>query len=114
MAGKQASGGTQAGTPILNGPYDEPAFHCATTPEGNLDCLDKRGGRRIFSPDTMLAWHFLDVTDLQRNKNQLTDEFARTGAELDERADVLHLMAAQQPALTRIWDNEADEIWNDQ
>ena len=52
MAGKQSSGGAQAETPILNGPYDEPAFHYATTPEGNLDYLDKRRGRRIFAPDT--------------------------------------------------------------
>lgn len=38
--------------PILNGPYEEPAFHYATTPDGNLDYQDKRVGRRIFAPDT--------------------------------------------------------------
>ena len=62
----------------------------------------------------MLPWHFVEVTDIERIKNQLTDEIARIGAEIDERADVLHLMAAQQSALNKIWDNEEDEIWNDQ
>ncbi len=62
----------------------------------------------------MLPWHFVEVTDIERIKNQLTDEIARIGVEVDERADVLHLMAAQQSALTKIWDNEEDEIWNDQ
>ena len=52
MAGKQASGEVKGDTPILNGPYDEPAYHYATTPEGNLDYQDKRRGRRIFAPDT--------------------------------------------------------------
>ena len=62
----------------------------------------------------LLPWHFVEVTDIERIKNQLTDEIARLGAAVDERADVLHLMAAQQSALNKIWDNEEDEIWNDQ
>ena len=39
-------------TPILNGPYEEPEFHYATTTDGNLDYEDKRRGRRIFAPET--------------------------------------------------------------
>ena len=31
-------------TPILNGPYEEPEFHYATTTDGNLDYEDKRRG----------------------------------------------------------------------
>jgi type III restriction enzyme len=52
MAQSPASNRAVEATPILNGPYEEPEFHYATTPEGNLDYLDKRRGRRIFAPDT--------------------------------------------------------------
>lgn len=50
-AGSANSGGS-ASSPILNSPYDEPAFHYATAPDGNLDYEDRRKGRRIFAPDT--------------------------------------------------------------
>jgi len=43
--------GRQEG-PILNGPYEEPAFHFATNPDGHLDYGDRRDGRRVFAPDT--------------------------------------------------------------
>ncbi len=52
MTGKKVRGGSRDETPILNGPYDEPQFHYATTPDGNLDYRDKRPGRRIFAPET--------------------------------------------------------------
>ena len=39
-------------SPILNGPYSEPAFHYATVEDGSLDYEDARPGRRIFSPQT--------------------------------------------------------------
>jgi type III restriction enzyme len=45
------SRGKQEG-PILNGPYDEPGFHFATTTDGHLDYANRQKGRRIFSPDT--------------------------------------------------------------
>ena len=61
-----------------------------------------------------LPWHFVEVTDIERVKNQLTAEIKRIGHEVDERADVLHFMAAQGASLMKIWDNEEDEIWNDQ
>ena len=62
----------------------------------------------------MLPWHFCEVTDIERIKNQLTAEIERISNGVDERADVNLLMAAQQASLTKIWDNEEDEIWNDQ
>ena len=62
----------------------------------------------------MLPWHFVEVTDIERIKNQLTAEMERMGQEIDERADMLLFMAAQQASLMKIWDNEEDEIWNDQ
>lgn len=41
-----------SGSPILNGPYSEPAFHYATAEDGSLDYEDARPGRRIFAPQT--------------------------------------------------------------
>ncbi|MGH8807000.1 MAG: hypothetical protein ACREX0_03865 [Noviherbaspirillum sp.] len=42
---------TTADNPILNGPYDEPAYHYSTDASGNLNYADVRPGRRIFAPD---------------------------------------------------------------
>ncbi len=39
------------GSPILNGPYEEPERHYATDANGNLDYRDVRKGRRVFTPD---------------------------------------------------------------
>ena len=52
MARSPASARASVASPILNGPYDEPGFHYATTTDGNLDYEDKRPGRRIFAPET--------------------------------------------------------------
>lgn len=41
-----------APSPILNGPYSEPAFHYATALDGSLDYETPRTGRRIFAPQT--------------------------------------------------------------
>jgi type III restriction enzyme len=51
---KKAAGkrGDTEGSPILNGPYDEPAYHYATAADGQLDYRDKRPGRRIFTTET--------------------------------------------------------------
>ncbi len=40
-----------ADNPILNGPYDEPAYHYSTDANGNLNYADIRDGRRVFAPD---------------------------------------------------------------
>jgi type III restriction enzyme len=39
-------------SPILNGPYSEPALHYATAADGTLNYQDSRAGRRIFAPQT--------------------------------------------------------------
>lgn len=39
-------------SPILNGPYSEPAQHYATAADGTLNYEDPRAGRRIFAPQT--------------------------------------------------------------
>lgn len=52
MSKKQHQGAAAASSPILNGPYDEPAWHYATDPAGHLDYQQPRAGRRIFAPDT--------------------------------------------------------------
>jgi type III restriction enzyme len=51
MSTKNPSVGSPS-SPILNGPYQEPVLHYATTPEGNLNYEDRRSGRRIFAPET--------------------------------------------------------------
>ena len=38
--------------PILNSPYEAPAWHYATDQAGNLNYEEVREGRRIFTPDT--------------------------------------------------------------
>ena len=41
-----------APSPILNGPYSEPAFHYATALDGSLDYEAPCKGRRVFAPQT--------------------------------------------------------------
>lgn len=52
MSTKKPSSAGSPTSPILNGPYQEPELHYATTPDGNLDYQDRRRGRRIFAPET--------------------------------------------------------------
>ncbi|MFN3617824.1 MAG: hypothetical protein ACK4K3_13635 [Aquabacterium sp.] len=52
MSQKQHQGAAAASSLILNGPYDEPAWHYATDPAGHLDDQQPRAERRIFAPDT--------------------------------------------------------------
>ena len=40
------------GSPILNGPYEEPDRHYATDADGGLNYADARPGRRLFVPHT--------------------------------------------------------------
>ena len=60
-----------------------------------------------------LPWHFVEVTDIERIKNQLGAEIDRLSAAVDEAADLALFRAAQMSSLAKIWDNEHDEIWND-
>jgi type III restriction enzyme len=75
--------------PILNGPYDEPRWHYATAPDGNLDYRDRRKGRRVFAPDTPQVpigdkpqGDLYDLNDFATNYrdllvNQLREQLAR-------------------------------------
>ena len=52
MTTKKPGSAGSPGSPILNGPYQEPSLHYATAPDGNLDYQDRRPGRRVFAPET--------------------------------------------------------------
>ena len=60
----------------------------------------------------MLPWHFVEVTDIERIKNQLTAEIERIAAVVDDEAERRDWQALQQHALQRIWDNPHDEVWD--
>ena len=60
-----------------------------------------------------LPWYFVEITDIERIKNALTEAIERISAEVDDAAARLHLMNAQMSSLQKIWDNEEDDIWND-
>ena len=61
----------------------------------------------------LLTWHFVEVTDIERIKNQLTTQIELLAAAVDDAADLEVLRQAQHSALNAIWDNEHDEVWND-
>ena len=60
-----------------------------------------------------LPWYFVEITDIERIKNLLTDEIDRISAEVDASAERQHFMNAQMRSLQKIWDNEEDDVWND-
>ena len=60
----------------------------------------------------MLPWHFVEVTDIERIKNQLVAEIERISALVDDQADQQFWMAAQDESLRKVWDNEHDNIWD--
>lgn len=60
-----------------------------------------------------LPWHFIEITDIERIKNELLPAIERIGADLDDDATRTHLMNAQLSSLQGIWDNPEDDIWND-
>lgn len=61
----------------------------------------------------LLPWHFVEVSDIERIKNQLVSEIEQLGTALDDQAHRKNLMLAQEQSLRSIWDNEEDDIWND-
>ena len=75
--------------PILNTPYDEPAYHYATGSDGSLDYARTQTGRRIFAPDApqiplgqQATGSLFDLNDLaaeyrEHIVNQLRDEIRR-------------------------------------
>ena len=60
-----------------------------------------------------LPWYFVEITDIERIKNKLTEEIDRISAEVDVSAERQHFMNAQMSSLLKIWDNEEDDVWND-
>lgn len=58
-------------------------------------------------------WYFAEITDIDNIKPRLKDVIDRIVEGLDERAMMDDLMRAQLTSLSRLWDNEHDEIWND-
>ncbi len=60
----------------------------------------------------MLPWHFIEVTDIERIKNQLLGEIGRISAIVDDEADSAFWAAAQNESLGKVWDNEHDAIWD--
>ena len=60
----------------------------------------------------MLPWHFIEVTDIERIKNQLLGEIGRISAIVDDEADSAFWAAAQNESLGKVWDNEYDAIWD--
>ena len=60
----------------------------------------------------MLPWHFVEVTDIERIKNQLVAEIERISAMVDDEADSRFWTAAQDESLSKVWNNEHDNIWD--
>ena len=60
----------------------------------------------------LMPWYFAEITDIGNIKPQLESEIGRIVADLDERAMMDDLMRAQSILLSRLWDNEDDEVWN--
>ena len=57
-------------------------------------------------------WYFIEITDIERVKNLLTEAIQKLAAEVDDSAALHDLMMAQMSSLNNIWDNEEDDIWN--
>lgn len=58
-------------------------------------------------------WHFIEITDIERIKNDLAAAIERISAAVDDAAERYFWMCAQMSSLEKIWDNEEDESWND-
>ena len=60
-----------------------------------------------------LPWHFIEITEIERIKEQLEAEIERLATQVDAAAERRDLMLLQEHSLRRLWDNEHDEVWND-
>jgi type III restriction enzyme len=60
----------------------------------------------------LLPWHFIEVTDIERIKEQLQASIAALAAEVDDAAERAAWQALQWQSLQRVWDNEHDEHWD--
>ena len=74
MTTKKPGSAGSPGSPILNGPYQEPTLHYATAPDGTLDYQDRRPGRRVFAPETsQRAEVSMNAHDLLESLNLLDE-----------------------------------------
>ncbi len=58
-------------------------------------------------------WHFVEITDIARIKNDLVAAIERISTEVDEAAEQTFWRGVSMDGLNRLWDNEEDEVWND-
>ncbi len=65
--------------------------------------------KKPFAP----RWHFVEITDIARIKNDLTIAIERISVEVDDAAEQTFWQGVSMDGLNRLWDNEEDEIWND-
>jgi len=59
-----------------------------------------------------VPWYFVEITDIERIKNELVAAIERISAEVDKAADHEFWQAVAADSMSRIWDNEEDEVWN--
>ncbi len=58
-----------------------------------------------------LPWHFVEITDIERIKNALTEAIERISAEVDDAAERLFWMHAQASSLASIWGDDDDQLF---
>jgi hypothetical protein len=60
-------------------------------------------------------WHFLEVTDIERIKNELVAAIDRISAQIDAAHEQQFWTAVASDGMARLWDNESDDnAWNQQ
>lgn len=58
-----------------------------------------------------LPWHFVEITDIERIKNALTEAIERISDEVDAAAERLFWMNVQASSLTSIWGDDDDQLF---
>lgn len=56
-------------------------------------------------------WYFIEVTDIERIKNQLTEEIERLANEIDDRAEMEFFMRAQASSVDTVWAPDDDKLF---
>ena len=60
----------------------------------------------------LLPWHFVEVTDIERIKNQIAAQIEVIGHRIDDQAERRDWQSLQEESLRRIWDNPHDDVWD--
>jgi len=58
-----------------------------------------------------LPWHFVEITDIERIKNDLTIAIERISAEVDLEAERAFWMHAQSSSLETVWGDDDDQLF---